>query len=465
MLADGLPSRGRRGGRRGGQGGGPRLVAAPWVSSGGGERNGSTAEWISDMVTAIVQNNGELFSDLIRERERLIPDHEIRSMPETVMSAIPHNKLREAGLLKGDSLYKKLLQEFLRLRQLQARHPVRWSEVVKQCIALLDIYIDVYVDPNLESCGWLVPGLAALCSIMNKAAYAADNSQDETADFMDDEDVPEDEETQNKYTKEVLNAIRPKLGKVRGDEERHGAYIVLLGQSIKRCLQLGNMQMAAGFLKLCDSKQINFSRVPRGPIVNFRYYLGKLYMQQEQFEQAEAELVWAFTHCPEANINVRRNILECLIPVRLRMGKVPPLELLRKYRMEHYVQIISSMKTGNVSSFDKTMEIHERILINHGTILCVERIKFIVYRTLMKHVKEWWLKSGLASKPNIVPISAFSTALKWQSDSLFDDDEMACISANLIRMGYIKGYISWEHMVIVFSNQNPFPSLRTMRPS
>lgn len=40
-------------------------------------------------------------------------------------------------------------------------------------------------------------------------------------------------------------------------------------------------------LYFCRARQINFSHAPRGPMVNFRYYLGRLYMQQEQFEQVK----------------------------------------------------------------------------------------------------------------------------------------------------------------------------------
>lgn len=172
-----------------------------------------------------------------------------------VMSAIVSGRMRELGLTKGiDGAFRRLLTEFLHLRQLTSRG--RWGDVVRQCVLLLDLYVDLYVEVPAASCGWLVPGLAVLCNTMNKAALAADTASDDNADILEDADGAggEAEESQNRYTKEVLNAIRPKLGKVRGDEARHGAYIVLLGQSIKRCLQLGNMQMAAGFLKLCDSR-------------------------------------------------------------------------------------------------------------------------------------------------------------------------------------------------------------------
>ncbi|XP_026194152.1 PCI domain-containing protein 2 [Cyclospora cayetanensis] len=442
-----------------------RLASRGRVHRSSRSSNQQTEGWAECMLQAVVDQNGEAFSDLIKEMDSIIPQSEILNMPETVMSAILQNKLRALGLVSApEAAFKRLLLEFLRLRQLSGT--CKWGEVVRQCVLLLSLYVDVYVEVPAASCGWLVPGLAVLCNLMNRAALAADAATDDSQEMLEEtEGAAEAEEAQNRYTKEVLNAIRPKLGKVRGEEGRHGAYVVLLGQSIKRCLQLGNMQMAAGFLKLCDSRQINFSHAPRGPMVNFRYYLGRLYMQQEQFEQSESELVWAFSNCPSLKMRVRRNILECLVAARLRLGKLPSAALLQKYQMAHYLGIIKAMKTGNLSLFDKAMEENESIFIKHGTILCIERLKFIVFRTMMKRMKEWWVKSGLASKANIVPIQVFTAAIKWQTDDLFDDDEMACISANLIRMGYIKGYISWEHMVIVFSNQEPFPSLKTSRTS
>ncbi|CDJ68882.1 proteasome PCI domain-containing protein, putative [Eimeria necatrix] len=436
-----------------------KLRAGRWPRA----TNQQTESWVSRMLQAVSERNGEAFSELIRHLDSIIPDEEIANMPETVMTAIVNTKLKEASLPKAaDTAFKRLFFSFLKLRQL--RCTLRWGDVVRQCISVLDLYVDLYVGAPAASCSWLVPGLAALCTIMSRAAFAADSSSEDSADLLEEaEGAADTDEMQHRYTKQILNAIRPKLGKVRGEEARHGAYVVLLGQSIKRCLQLGNMQMAAGFLKLCDSRQINFSHAPRGPMVNFRYYLGRLYMQQEQFEQSESELVWAFSNCPPTKMRVRRNILECLVAARLRMGKLPSAELLNKYQMPHYLDIIKAMKSGNLSLFDRALEQHESVFIKHGTILCVERLKFIVFRTLMKRMKQWWLESGLASKANIVPIQVFTAAIKWQSDELFDDDEMACISANLIRMGYIKGYISWEHMVIVFSNQEPFPSLKTSR--
>ena len=40
-----------------------------------------------------------------------------------------------------------------------------------------------------------------------------------------------------------------------------------------------------------------------------------------------------------------------------------------------------------------------------------------------------------------------------------DEDETACIIANLIYEGHIKGYISHQHQKLVVSKQNSFPAI------
>eukprot|EP00922_Rhytidocystis_sp_ex-Travisia-forbesii_P063594 GHVS01094594.1.p1 GENE.GHVS01094594.1~~GHVS01094594.1.p1 ORF type:complete len:471 (+),score=56.11 GHVS01094594.1:210-1622(+) len=377
-------------------------------------------------------------------------------------------------LYQNKSSIKTLFVEYIKFRQGLLTtgkggkdEGPNYAEVVKQGMRLLDFCMELYFNPKLTLHDWLVPSLAVVCDFVSKAAIEADSQEEsEVTSALMEDGAGDEDDTQHKYTKEVLNSIRGKLGKCRGDQDKHGAYVVLLGQSIKGCIQLRNMQMAAGFLKAIETQRINYGRVPRSPMVSFRFYLGKLYMQQDAFEKAEQELVWAFSNSLEQNRVMRRNILECLVAVRLRMGIVPSNDLLLKYKMTHYLDIVKAVKTGDIRRFDRAMETHARILVQHGTILCLEGVKFIVYRTLMKQIKDWWVNhSGLCTKPHIVPIAAFAAGIKWQADELFDQQEMACICANLIRSGYVKGYISWEHMVVVFSSVDAFPSLRNVRTS
>ena len=58
-----------------------------------------------------------------------------------------------------------------------------------------------------------------------------------------------------------------------------------------------------------------------------------------------------------------------------------------------------------------------------------------------------------------ISVEAYTTALKMMKVEDIDNDETACIIANLIYQGRIKGYISHQHNNLVVSKQNAFPPL------
>jgi hypothetical protein len=61
-----------------------------------------------------------------------------------------------------------------------------------------------------------------------------------------------------------------------------------------------------------------------------------------------------------------------------------------------------------------------------------------------------------------IPLEAFLVVLRAQQVDDVDADEVACILANLIYQGKIKGYISHQHQKLVVSKQNPFPALYSL---
>jgi len=176
----------------------------------------------------------------------------------------------------------------------------------------------------------------------------------------------------------------------------------------------------------------------------FKYFLGKLYMQQEQFDTAEEALVWAFAHC-KPNTKLKTSILECLVVVRLRLGKMPSHDMICRYKIPHYLEILESVQFGNIGKFEHAMATYWRLFTDDGTFFVLERMKFLVYRTCLKNTYIW-TKKHMPNEvsPHIMPIGVFTAAFKWQVDQQpdqvvqFDDDEMMCIMANLIKMTWIK---------------------------
>lgn len=383
------------------------------------------------------------------------------------------------SLFKVDGVsLKPLMVALFKLLQERCRRPVpAMAAVVNHAIAAVNAWIDLYRSPEVSgNSNWMVSGLVTLLGVLDKAGVEADAQQDTTIDEAEectgaggDERFQSGALRQTENQQKVLNTIRQHIGKFRGDEARQAGYVVLMSESIQLCMTLGNIQMASAFLKTVESSYVDFSRIPRGPLVSFKYFLGKLYMQQDKFQKADEALTWSFSNCGKKKPELKRCIFECLTAVRLRMGKLPPRRLLEKYQLDHYMDVVRAMKNGDIRRFERTLATKTNVFIEEGTLLCAEKLKFIVYRTLFKRILEWARKELYEGKPvNVVPLGVFTAGFGWQMDEddiAFDDEEMACITANLIKMGYVKGYIAWEHGKIVLSKQTPLPRLHSVQIS
>lgn len=62
------------------------------------------------------------------------------------------------------------------------------------------------------------------------------------------------------------------------------------------------------------------------------------------------------------------------------------------------------------------------------------------------------LPAEYKGKPYIMPLKLpFEILIKWDPD--LDMDELECILANLISLGFVKGYISHENGVLVTAKE------------
>ncbi|XP_053993721.1 PCI domain-containing protein 2-like isoform X2 [Hylaeus volcanicus] len=373
---------------------------------------------------------------------------------------------------------KPLLVSLFKLIKEKVRDKPNLTVIVTHSISVVNAFLDIYRSSAMEgSSNWLVPSLISLLNMLDAAGVEADAQCDLTGVEEDDvgNSISNEErfqygalrQTQNQQ--KVLNTIRQHIGKFRGDEFRQAGYIVLMSESIQLCMRLGNIQMASAFLKTVESSHLDVSKIPRAPLVTFKYFLGKLYMQQEKFQKADEALTWSFANCSENNKELKKHILECLAAVRLRNGKIPSNALLKKYSLNHYADVVQAIKTGDIRCFESTLSSKTDLFVEEGTLLCVEKLKFIVYRTLFKRILEWAKKELYDGKIiNVVPLGVFTAGFGWQIDDKFvpfDNEEMACITANLIKLRYVKGYIAWEYGKIVLSKQTPLPRLKQVQIS
>ena len=203
----------------------------------------------------------------------------------------------------------------------------------------------------------------------------------------------------------------------------------------------------------CNQSQSRFCfRFTKSQLVTYRYYVGRKYMFDNSFKEAEEYLQYAFEKCDRDVRENKRSILRYLIPVKMLLGQMPKQSLLEKYELTQFSGVMEAVKEGHLANLNSALETHEKIFIKWGIFLILEKLKMITYRNLFKRVT-------LVLKNHQISIQSFTAALKLMEVEDVDDDETACIIANLIYDGRIKGYISHQHQKLVVSKQNAFPPL------
>ncbi|XP_044769431.1 PCI domain-containing protein 2 isoform X2 [Neomonachus schauinslandi] len=282
------------------------------------------------------------------------------------------------------------------------------------------------------------------------------------------------------------------------EDSKKWGMLFLVNQLFKIYFKINKLHLCKPLIRAIDSSNLkeDYSTAQR---VTFRYYVGRKAMFDSDFKQAEEYLSFAFEHCHRSSQKNKRMILIYLLPVKMLLGHMPTIELLRKYHLMQFAEVTKAVRyrvlfhlglsdaeliiksltrvvrglvlglgfpdcactflptpsEGNLLLLNEALTKHETFFIRCGIFLILEKLKIITYRNLFKKVY-------LLLRTHQLSLDAFLVALKFMQVEDVDIDEVQCILANLIYMGHIKGYISHQHQKLVVSKQNPFPPLSTV---
>eukprot|EP00917_Polyrhabdina_sp_WS-2016_P012770 GHVP01027969.1.p1 GENE.GHVP01027969.1~~GHVP01027969.1.p1 ORF type:complete len:334 (-),score=40.64 GHVP01027969.1:22-1023(-) len=211
------------------------------------------------------------------------------------------------------------------------------------------------------------------------------------------------------------------------------------------------------------------------------YYRARLCISKENFDLAEEMLDRIILLCPMKECNNRRRTLTYLICIKIIKGILPTTDCLKKYNLEFlYNDLVLSIKKGNIKMFDSIVENLKDYLIAKELYLTINiHIRTLIWRNLFKITYKNVIASGgdmgrmelgyiiqvmgnggdvnKDLNKNIHKESGDEAVEKGNIEC--DIDEIECITATLIDLGYIKGYISHEKSLLVLSKKNPFPRL------
>jgi len=293
---------------------------------------------------------------------------------------------------------------------------------------------------------WLLPVMQVVCLDLRNFAVRADQQLSKNPKAQPGQMV-------EKASEGIMACFRVCAADARAAEEtsKKWGMLNLVNQLFKIYFKVNKLHLTKPLIRAIESSALK-DRYPKSQLVTYRYYVGRKYMFDYNFQEAEEYLRYAFEHCDMRRKRNKRLILMYLIPVKMLLGQMPIPSLLEKYDLQQFKGIMESVKEGNLHQLNQEFEKHEKTFIGWGIFLILEKLKSITYRNLFKKV-------ALLMNTHQISIDAFTTALKLMGEEDVDNDETACILANLIYETKVKGYISHQHKKLVISKQTPFPPL------
>jgi len=220
-------------------------------------------------------------------------------------------------------------------------------------------------------------------------------------------------------------------------------------------------------LRLCNNLIKTIDEAPNMPPfeqynmsakVTYQYYSGRIALFDSNFSTAREKLLYAYNNCLFSDNN-RKLILNYLIPVQWICGKSPSFDLLEKYQLTEFIDLNQAYRTGDLRLFQNALDEYQDYFIRKGIFLIIERAKTIVYRNLFRLI---CVKIRKSFKIKFVDILV---CLRYLGVEDIDIAEVECILSSLLYHGYIKGYLSHSHGVMVLSKQNAFPVITTQYDS
>ncbi|PSC74505.1 PCI domain-containing 2 [Micractinium conductrix] len=243
-----------------------------------------------------------------------------------------------------------------------------------------------------------------------------------------------------------------------GNKEKKLAALDIVNVSIKIYFRLNTLRLCKNLMRTVDSRQFApFDAFPAAQRITYKFYVGRLAVFDENYHEAQASLNYALQHCHRAAQRNKALILKYLVPVQLLLGRLPMPALIAAHRLHQYEPIIAAMHAGDIKLFSDTMDTQQFRFIQEGTYLLLEKLRYAVYRRLLRKVHAVHAQLE-PEKRTQIPLLQFQMALAMQGVEL-DIDEVECVAANLIFRKYVKGYISHKNKVMVVAKADPFPPL------
>ncbi|KAK0444457.1 hypothetical protein EV421DRAFT_1709267 [Armillaria borealis] len=329
----------------------------------------------------------------------------------------------------------------------------RPMEAFKEHTQLVSLFFRFFT----ENRGWTLPALFSILRDLRDLAFDADSFA--KYNNLKSESM---EEAARVIAKAFGNCMTDRTSPLN-ESRKWGVYYVV--GLILKCyfrashfllIQVKRISLSKSILRALEANSDipPLHMYPRSHQVTYRYYIGMLSFLNEDYAKSEEELTLAFYQCHTGAQSNQERILTYLLPLRILKGYLPSQELMDRFPTlkELYHPFITAIRTGDISSYDRALDHHEKTLLDLNLWITLEKARELCLRGLFRRV---WVASQKGSR---VPISMFHSSLKISGIDV-EEEEAECLVANMIYKGFMKGYISHEKRMVVLSNTNAFPKL------
>ncbi|KAK9747013.1 PCI domain [Popillia japonica] len=332
------------------------------------------------------------------------------------------------------------------LKCLYALSQKRYNEAYQLQSALTQALTKIIQSQKEEN--WFLPVMYVVCLDLRTVAQKAESEK------VGNTEKPG--EILEKAAESLMGCFRVCAADNRSSEEdtKRIGMLNLVNQLFKVYFRINKLHLCKPLIRAIESSPFKES-FSLSQQITYRYYVGRKAMFDSDYKAADQYLTYAFENCHKSSKRNKRLILIYLVPVKMLLGYIPKREVLEKYDVIQFWDLVEAVCQGNLKLFDELMEKHESFFIKCGIYLIIDKLKIIAYRNLFRKVY-------LILDKHQIPVEALQTALVSLGQTDVDLDETQCIVANLIYEGKIKGYISHQHRKVVVSKQNPFPPLTSL---
>eukprot|EP01031_Cornospumella_fuschlensis_P036555 gene36555-44345_t len=208
----------------------------------------------------------------------------------------------------------------------------------------------------------------------------------------------------------------------------------------------------------------NLSLFPCSDVVMYKYYLGRLKMFEDRYEEARDCLHFALLHTPTSQFRNRQRILVSLVPVQLALGTLPSPVLSSTYQLHELSTLAYALHTGHLALYDHTLHQHRKSFIRIGIYLVLQKARFWVYRNLFAKMYRQMNTTRMSLVVMVQVMRAMRGSASAEGSEPVDEtedlNELECMLCTLISQNRIKGYIAHEKRFLVLSKTDPFPRVK-----